>query len=418
MKFEYIIIGGGLCGLAAGIRLAEKGKKTAIVSSGQSALHFCAGSFGLLGRHGDDIVKNPIDGITELPENHPYRLIGDRKVATLAAEVPSFLKRAGITTYGCMEKNHYTLTPFGLPRPSWLTLDGYPVFEDENLNTLGKVLVVSIKGFLESYPAFIVENLEKQGVGCRIETIDLDRLTHLRLSNFDMRAVSVAKQIDLATIEEFAGKINACAKPGETVLIPAILGVNSEQQMKRMRERVGNPLYCVPTIPVSVAGVRTQHALQRHFENLGGTYLLGDRVEKGIMENGKVREIITTNLGEDHLKADAYILASGTFFSEGIKSNPNGFYEPVFGLDINFPENRDEWYSCNFFGDQPYMSFGVEVDSRFHPAINGETIENLYVAGSTLAHCNSLKEDSGAGTAILTGFHTADMAMNNDMVNH
>ena len=50
MKFDYIIIGGGLCGLSAGIRLAEQGKKTAIVSSGQSALHFCAGSFGLLGK--------------------------------------------------------------------------------------------------------------------------------------------------------------------------------------------------------------------------------------------------------------------------------------------------------------------------------------------------------------------------------
>ena len=44
MRFQSIIIGGGLAGLSAGIKLAEAGRKVAIVSSGQSTLHFFSGS--------------------------------------------------------------------------------------------------------------------------------------------------------------------------------------------------------------------------------------------------------------------------------------------------------------------------------------------------------------------------------------
>ena len=413
MKFDYIIIGGGLCGLSAGIRLAEQGKKTAIVSSGQSALHFCAGSLGLLGKNGDKPVTNPLEEIKNLPENHPYSLIGVENVTKLAESAPEFLGNAGITTLGDSSKNHYTLTPFGVYRASWLTLQGYPAFKSDEKLPFEKAVIITLHGFLESYPSFMADNLEKLGVKCKIETLDLDRLARLRKSNFDMRAVSVARQINSETIDEFANKINSVTPDGYTVLIPAVIGFNDEKQFSRLKELVKNPLFCVPTIPVSVSGVRTQHMLQKYFENLGGTYLLGDHVDKGIIENGEVKELLTANFGEDHLQADAYILASGSLFSEGIKSNFNGFYEPVFGLDIYFDENREDWCERDFFGNQPYMNYGVEVDKEFHPKVNGKAIGNLYAAGATLAHCNALKEDSGAGTAILTGMHVADLAMKN-----
>ena len=48
MKFDVVIIGGGLSGLTCGIKLAENGKKVCIVSYGQSSLHFNPGSFELL----------------------------------------------------------------------------------------------------------------------------------------------------------------------------------------------------------------------------------------------------------------------------------------------------------------------------------------------------------------------------------
>ena len=108
MRFDVIIIGGGLAGLTCGLRLQKNGKKCAIISAGQSAMHFSSGTFDLLGKLPDGTeVENPSAAIASLGKDHPYTVLGSEKVMKYAKEAPAFLESCGLKVSGSAEKNSW-----------------------------------------------------------------------------------------------------------------------------------------------------------------------------------------------------------------------------------------------------------------------------------------------------------------------
>ena len=107
MRFDTIIIGGGLSGLTCGIALAERGQRCAIVSTGQSALHFCSGSFDFLGYVNGFDVETPATTLAKvIPAGHPYARIGADSAIAIARTVPDFFSRMGVKVNGSIERNH------------------------------------------------------------------------------------------------------------------------------------------------------------------------------------------------------------------------------------------------------------------------------------------------------------------------
>ena len=134
---------------------------------------------------------------------------------------------------------------------------------------------------------------------------------------------------------------------------------------------------------------------------------MGDQALKAHLHDGVVHSIVTKNLDSHYLEASHFILASGGYFSKGLISNPFEVYEPVFGVDVDFAEDRNTWYHPDFAADQPYMRYGVKTDASLRALLKGEPVKNLYAIGSILGETRP-ELGSAAGLAIRSAFLVVD----------
>lgn len=414
MKFDTVIIGGGLSGLAAGVELACARQRVAIVSSGQSCMHFISGSLELTG-YGPDgrHVANPMDAVASMPPQHPYTLMGRDLVGQHAERVATLFDEAGIKTKGSHLRNHWRISPVGVLKPAWLTLEDYATVDNAAKMPWKDVCIVNLRGFLDFFPDFLAAGLERLGVDCRIKTVSAPAIECRRESTTGMRATNIARVLHGTTVDELAAEINRVAGGVDMVLFPAVAGFNNFRASRRLKEEVSRPMRYIATMGTSVPGVRAQIMLERHFSALGGTFMLGDTVVRGIFSGSRLRAVETINFKEDLLEADNFIFAAGSFFSHGLTATPEKVLEPVLGLDVCAPGGRQVWFDKDLFARQPYMSFGIAISGdTFRAMRQGATLDNVFVAGSALAGCDPIREGSGAGIATTTALHVASKILN------
>ena len=372
MKFDTVIIGGGLAGLVSGISLQKAGQNVVIISTGQNALHFFSGSF---------------ESLEEAPQ----------RMAVLFEE-------AGIRL---QYQPGVRLMPLGTFRPAALSLDDISLFPTPRF--AGKALIVSFAGYHDFFTAFLAEGLEKEGIPCRIHLLDLPETDLFRQSPSEMRSVQLARTMDRIW-ERVVQEIRLVLKDEDTVILPQVFGLQDTTVPGRIRQGIPARTVFVGTMPPSVPGIRTQMLLKRRYEVLGGTYLMGDEAVKAHIHDNVVHSIVTRNLDSHYLEADHFILASGGFFSKGLKSNPFQISEPVFGLDVQANPDRNAWYNPLFTADQPYLQYGVKTDERLRALLNGQPLKNLYAIGSILGGTRP-EFGEAAGLAVRSAFAAVDQIL-------
>lgn len=409
MKFDNIIIGGGLSGLLCGIALAREGRHVAAIAAGQSTLHFSSGSFDILGYDADgQVVTSPFEAIKQLEASHPYHLVGLENVPLLATQALRIFTECGLSGQGGVAHNHFRMTPIGSLRPTWFTLDDYLTVQTPQAFPYKKVLLVNVPGFMDFPVSLITEGLHRLGAEVETALVSVPSLMHRRQSPSEMRSANLAKVLARdKKLQQIAARINKAATEVEAVIMPAIVGMDSQEAVAFIRSRVQKPLHFVSTLPPSVPGVRVQTLLRKHFANLGGVYMLGNTVTGGHVEDGRLCYVETSLLPDERLEADDFVLATGSFASDGLKSNYERVFEPIFDLDTTAPADRMQWVTSSVFDDQPYRSYGVKVNASMQAQKGGQTISNLYVAGAVLGGHNAAKLADGAGVDMVTALRVA-----------
>lgn len=333
MKFDVVVIGGGLSGATAALSLQAAGKKVALVSFGECSLFLGSGCIGL----------GPVENA---PEGHPYSKV--QSIDAKVAAIPAFFEKAGIKLYGSAEKDAYRVSQVGNLLPCRWSFAA-DVLVESPASLKGRKLVICDHDGSINFPSSIV-----------------------------------------------AAKLEAL---GAEVKI-----VHGSEAKADGYE----PLNVLQT-PPSVEGLRVITELRHAFVTLGGVVLKGDKVVSADLEGGCVKAVYTQNLGaEEPLVASDYVLASGSFFSNGLVSTYTHVYEPLFGADVEFPEDRTAWVSDDFYADQAFMLFGVKTDNKFHIVKDGAVIANLYAIGSILGGADVIKEQSREGIDILTALQVKE----------
>ena len=410
MRMDTVIMGGGLSGLACGIALAKRGKRVAIVASGQSTLLFNGGSMEMLGYVDGKAVTSPLEAIATLPQSHPYSKIGAERIAALSERVKLLFNDSGVNMTGTANANHWRITPMGVAKPAWLTLNDHLRIDDLNNLPAKRLALMCIRGYFDQPNSMMAMGLRNLGFEVKAIEFTTDDISALRRSPSEMRATNLAKRlVSHSALQRIADQINSLAGDADMVLLPSVFGQSDDSDFQSLQSKVSKPLRLIATLPPAVAGMRIQTQLRHYFRMLGGTYLMGDSAVSGTIEGDQLTSITTAKLNDMPLRADNFVLATGSFISRGLRADYERIYEPVLDLDVDADADREQWTRFGVLEPQAYMRYGVATDEQFRCRKQGKTINNLYAIGSVLSGHDAVKMGDGTGVSLLTALAVNDL---------
>ena len=408
MRMDTVIMGGGLSGLTCGIALAKRGQRVTIVAGGQSTLMFNGGSMELLGNVDGKDVTAPLEAISTLPQSHPYSKIGAERLADIADEAKQLLADAGIEMEGNADANHWRITPMGIAKPAWLTLSENLRIDDLSNLPAKRVALMCIRGFFDQPNGMLAQGLRTLGFDVQSIEFTTDDITSLRRSPSEMRATSLAKHlVSNNALQRVADQINALAADVDLVVLPSVLGQTDGNDFKTLQGMCNKPLRLVATLPPAVAGMRMHTLLRHYFKMLGGNYLTGDNAIGGSFEGDKLLNVTTAKLDGMPLRANNFVLATGSFISRGLAANYERVFEPIFDLDVDADADREQWTRFGVMEPQAYFRYGVATDSSLRCLKQGKPITNLHAIGSILSGHDAIKMGDGTGVSLLTALAVA-----------
>jgi glycerol-3-phosphate dehydrogenase subunit B len=405
MNYDLIVIGMGLSGLMAAKTAAEAGQKVLIVGKGMGSLCLFSNTIDVLGQFPETMKMR--DSLSQWIKDHPlhpYSKVGLEKIEeALSSFLSLFLPPYSFQTIDNM--NCLLPTGAGTVRPTYLV----PITMVGGISAgEGRTLIVGFKGFKDFYAHYVADQLRCRGI-----TLELPDPFYQEPS-----ATALARVMEKKSFRENVGREIKKQLQDETrVGLPALLGMHDPLQVKEdLEEIIGAKVFEIPILPPSIPGMRIFNRFKEWLIQRGVTFLLGNSVSKATLKGKRCEWIevlhppVTTSYS-----ADRCILATGRFIGGGLKGNHEKVFEPIFNLPVSQPPSREDWFRNSFFSRLPHPihDAGILTDASFQPVDgSGDIIlENVWAAGSILAHHYCIDEKSREGIEIATGYAAAKNAL-------
>jgi glycerol-3-phosphate dehydrogenase subunit B len=408
---RVVVIGAGLAGLVASIRLADAGARVALLNKGTGGLQLGQGTIDVLG-YSPERVQRPLDelaGFADRHPGHPYGLLD----AALVGRSVDYLKELlgpGLVT-GDPAVNLQLPTAVGAIRPTALAS---PSMTAGACVDGAEFVIVGLRRLKDFYPELVAANLSRTdlpgGGRLRARPVVLD--IPVREHEVDSSGLTYARALDEPDYRRrFAQAVKAVVGEGETVGLPAVLGLDDHGAWAEIAELIGAPVFEIPLPPPSVPGMRQNRALLARAKAAGVRVVPGSRVTGFRSSGGAVDSVqLATAGGDRDFVAEAFVLATGGFESGSLTADSyHNLHEAVFDLPLRRPEGP--LVHGDYWGDpQPLFAVGVETDDTMlvrHPG--GDPVyTNLYAAGGILAGATRWQEKSGEGIAVASAVRAAD----------
>ncbi len=389
--WDGIIIGGGLAGLTAGIRAAERGKQILIISEGAGSLTYSSGAldFGDVGQ----LLSH---------EDHPYALLGE----TVVHAGMEWFQNLFPDYRGSWSEFQEILTPLGAPRKAGIVPRSH---NTEPLKNAKVIILMAPYGLKDFFPEIIKTNLLKAYPQCEVEIFPFRTGTFESWHTIGKPVTGMdytkywQSQPGVSELKRLLDSLPQTS--GETVILFPGLAAAFCEPLKEVLAGTPFPVIEMTSFPPSACGHNLYSALKQKFKSLGGELLTGTGVQS-IESHNKVcsRAIVRSKGRPTAFSADSFILATGGIFGGGIEATADTAQETVLGLPLYVPA---QWTNSEFLGEQPYARIGIEADRELRPVGPGGKevlFKNLRVIGRMLAHWDPWTETCGGGVSLATGW--------------
>ena len=410
-KYDLVIIGTGMAGMAAAVFAANRGISTAIVGSlGES--WFTGGLIDLMGVHPISKAKiwhDPwaaIEAVKRDIPNHPYAHLNREDIKAALQEFYTFLNEAGLPYCSQDDLNSNLITAFGaiktthgIPQTMWPGVAA--------LSSKAPCLIVDFKGLKGFSAGLLAERLKTEWPGLR--TLSIPSIYGDQVH--EINPVPLARDLEIGEYRrKLAGLIKPHVKNVEFVGLPAVLGIHQpDQVIDELGELLEKPVFEIPAMPPSIPGMRLKEAFLRFLPANNVHCLFQKHVLKAMpTSEGEYSLDIGRSEHENTIRADAVLLATGRFLGGGLLSDHKTVTESIFNLPVFQPENRELWHADRLFepGGHAVNSAGLETDDMMRPLdANGHpAFENLFAAGIILAHQDWTRMKCGSGLSVATAY--------------